>query len=268
MTAQPRAPRRLARFAFAALAALAFARVSPLSAEERVRFPAAAPRAGDEISGYLTKPKGAGPFAAVALLHSCLGLPANRRAIGDEIARWGYVALFVDDFASRGLNETCAVDFPEGVADAYGALAFLSRRREVDAARIAVVGFSQGADAALTLAASQPAAGGEARFKAAAAFYPPCANQDGAPLSIPTLILIGDEDEVTPAADCRRLAEAQPVGRSEVSLIVLPGAAHGFDDPDFAGGKRLFGMELRYDADAAARAARALRAFLAARLTR
>jgi len=271
MNAPPhRAPRRSARRrrAAAALAALALACAAPGSAaERRFEFAAATPRAGDAIAGYLTEPEGAGPFPAVALLHSCLGLPANRRAIADRLAHWGYAALFVDEFTSRGLTETCAVDFPEAVADAYGALAFLSRRPEVDPTRVAVVGFSQGADAALSIAAT-PRAGAGPRFRAAAAFYPPCANQDGATLRIPTLIIVGDADEVTPAADCERLAAAQPAGRSQLSLVVLPGAAHEFDDPEFAGGQRRLGMALRYDADAAARAASALRAFLAARLKR
>jgi dienelactone hydrolase len=266
-----RAPRRSAHRlrAAAALAALALAGAAPGSAAERqVAFAAAAPRAGDRLSGYLSEPAGAGPFPAVALLHSCLGLPANRRAIAEALAGWGYAGLFVDEFASRGLKQTCAVDFPEAVADAYGALAFLARRPEVDPARVAVVGFSQGADAALTIAASRPAGADGPRFSAAAAFYPPCANQDGAALRIPTLIVVGGADEVTPAADCERLAAAQPAGRSQLSLVVLPGAAHEFDDPEFAGGQRRLGMALRYDADAAARAAAALRAFLAARLKR
>jgi len=74
---------------------------------------------GEEVQGYLTRPKGAGPFPAVVLLHTCLGLPANRRSIAETLAGWGYVALFVDDFKTRGLKETCAVDFDPAVADAF-----------------------------------------------------------------------------------------------------------------------------------------------------
>ena len=152
---------------------------------------------GDPIQGYLSRPKGAGPFPAVVLLHTCLGLPAERASIGERIAAWGYVALFVDDFATRGLKETCAVDFKPALADADGALAYLASLPYVDRTRIAAVGFSQGGDTALKIASR-----GAAGFKAAAAFYPPCANLDGAALTIPTLILVGAKDEVTPARDC------------------------------------------------------------------
>jgi len=233
------------------------------SAEELVEFASAAPApAAAKIQGRLTRPSGVGPFPAIALLHSCLGLPGNRRQIEEALANWGYVALFVDDFATRGFRETCAVDFGEGAADADGALRYLSKRGDVDPARIAVVGYSQGGDTALKIAAA-PADG--PRFKAAAAYYPPCDNLAGAALEIPTLILVGALDEVTPAAACANLAAAQPP-RSDVKLVVLPGARHCFDDPRFAGGARAEGMRLEYDRAAAQKASATLRAFLAEQL--
>ena len=118
--------------------------------------PLAGAAAAGPLTGYLTAPTGAGPFPAVALIHSCLGLPDNRAAFAATLAGWGYVALYVDEFAPRGLTETCSVDFPVGPADAAAALAFLARQPFVDARRVAIVGFSQGGDVALALAASPP----------------------------------------------------------------------------------------------------------------
>jgi dienelactone hydrolase len=232
---------------------------APAEADERVNFPGASQ--SDPIQGYLSKPKGAGSFPAVVLLHTCLGLPAERVAIGERIAAWGYAALFVDDFATRSLKETCAVDFNPALSDAYGALAYLSHLPYIDPARIAAVGFSQGGDTALKIAA-----GGAAGFKAAAAFYAPCANRDGAVLQIPTLILVGAKDEVTPARDCAALAKRQQPGM--VKLVVYPGAAHAFDLPEFNGSKQVLGMSLAYDGKAARRSWGELRSFLAARLKR
>jgi dienelactone hydrolase len=271
--------RRSARrcFALAALTALAPIPGAFASAEELVKFHAAAPRgqpdaAAESIRGYLTRPKGAGPFPAVVLLHSCLGLPADRRSIGGAIAGWGYVALFVDDFTTRGLKETCAVDFPQGLSDAFGALAFLSTLADVDPRRIAAIGWSQGADAALGIAGSPSGAGFSIadglKFMAAAAIYPPCENRANASLQIPTLILVGGADAVTPAADCERLAKRQSGDRPGVKLVVYPGADHGFDNREFAGGKRLLGMWLEYDRQAAERSRAELRDFLAAKLAR
>ena len=269
------------RCLIAILAALAGR--SPAAADEMVKFASAAPRTQvaqeraaarrkSAILGYLTRPKGDGPFPAVALLHSCLGLPADRRAIADRLASWGYVALFVDDFATRGLKETCAVDFGAGAADAFGALLYLSKLPYVDARRIGAIGYSQGADTALTIASSRLAATfampDNLRFKVAAAFYPPCENQAGARLTIPTAILIGASDEVTPAADCEKLAKAQPAGGADLKLMVYPGAAHLFDDPAFAEAKSLLGMRLKYDPSAAERSQSDLREFLEGKLAR
>jgi dienelactone hydrolase len=238
---------------------------SAASAEEPVTFKSAA--GGLDIRGYLAKPEGRGPFPAVVLLHSCLGLPANRQSIETEITGWGYVALFVDDFSARGLKETCAVDFPEGASDAYGALAFLAGLVYVNSSRVAAVGFSQGADTALAIAASGRnssfAIPGDLAFKAAAAFYPPCANHADAELRLPTLILVGAQDSVTPAADCRQLAKRQP---GVVELVVYPGVGHGFDLPEFAGGRRVLGMQLKYDRETAEQSWLELRRFLTKRL--
>ena len=240
---------------------------APAQADEPVRFASAGQ--GETIQGYLSRPKGAGPFPAVVLLHSCLGLPAERAAIGARIASWGYVALFVDDFATRGLKETCAVDFKPAVADAYGALDHLASVPYVDAERVAAVGFSQGGDTALRIATgggTRPAGGQGSVFHAAAAFYPPCANVSGAAVDIPTLILVGARDEVTPASDCADLARRQQPGL--VKLVAYPGAAHGFDLAEFGSGAKVMGMTLAYDRDTAQRSWKELRAFLAARLKR
>jgi dienelactone hydrolase len=228
-------------------------------ADEQVRFASAGQ--GEPIQGYLSRPKGAGPFPAIVLLHTCLGLPAERASIGARVAAWGYVALFVDDFVTRGLKETCAVDFKPAQQDAEGALAYLAGLPYVDAARAAAVGFSQGGDTVLKVAA-----GGPAGFKAAAAFYAPCANLDGAALTIPTLILVGAKDVVTPARDCADLAKRQQPGMAK--LVVYPGAAHAFDLPEFGGGRQIMGMSLAYDRNAAQRSWAELRSFLAARLKR
>jgi dienelactone hydrolase len=271
--------------AVAALLGLGLLGPSPAAAEELVKFAGAAavfpqaeavgngahlPRSETDIQGYLTKPKGNGPFPAVVLLHSCLGLPSDRRSIGRTLAGWGYVALFVDDFATRGLTDTCAVDFPEGLADAYGALAFITGLPYVDRTRVAAVGFSQGADTALEVASSRFAAAfaipDDLSFKAAAAFYPPCGNLLGARLLLPTLILVGAADAVTPASYCEQLARS--AATADVKLVVYPGVGHVFDDPQFAGGKEVLGMWLQFDQRATAQSRSELRAFLAAKLKR
>jgi dienelactone hydrolase len=246
--------RHFARAAALALLALA-ALPSFVGAAERVRFGAA--------EGDLVLPQGRGPFPAIVVLHSCLGPRADRDALGKTLTGWGYAALFVDDFTPRGLTETCSVDFPQEAVDAGAAAGFLASRADIDPARVAALGFSQGGDAALAIAIGGAGAG---RFRAAAALYPPCGNDNGRAIRLPTLVIVGADDDVTPAADCRALAQSQPAGQSKLTLLVYPGAAHGFDDPAFAGGKLLLGMRLAYDRAAAEHGMDELRRFFAANL--
>jgi dienelactone hydrolase len=250
------------------------------SAEELVKFDSAPSRPyaassadtqvlGVPIQGYLTKPAGDGPFPAVVLLHSCNGASAARRARAAVIADWGYVTLFVDDFTTRGIKETCTSDFGEGVADALGALRFLSSLPYVDTKRIAAIGFSQGAMTALRLASGRINSVYELpnnlAFRAAVAFYPYCRYPNDR-LIVPTLILIGERDDWTPPASCEHLAQEQTSMGSDIKLIVYPGAYHAFDNPGRTEGKQLFGHWLRFDPDAASRSTVELKDFLQSKL--
>ena len=160
------------------------------------------------INGYLTKPGGPGPFPAIVHLHGCGGLPENFKTAAtkgqwsEQLAAWGYVVLAVDSFTARGINNTCSYIEPARVADAYGALAYLSHQPFVDANRIAVIGFSAGGIAALSIAESRDFElfenEAEHGFKAAVAFYPTCASDNA--MKMPTLILIGGLDDWSRAA--------------------------------------------------------------------
>ncbi len=256
-------------FSVVGLGGATLARADELVKFNSTAFPGQVTSPSDTpIQGYLSRPKGNGPFPAVVLLHSCLGLPSNRQAIETALVGWGYVALFVDDFTTRGLKDTCSVDFPAGLNDALGGLAYLAGLPDVDKARIGAIGYSQGAYSALQLASSRlnpPRSNAtDLRFKAVAAYYPACADPPGFRLRLPTLILVGAADTVTPAAACEALAKAQ--SGADLKLIVFPGANHVFDDPQFAGGKTLLGMHMEFDPAAAVAAQAALHDFLAAKL--
>jgi dienelactone hydrolase len=223
------------------------------------------------IEGYLSKPDGSGPFPAIVYLHGCSGLSKNTRGrIADLLTGWGYVSLAVDSFATRGIKEACHGGMPPRQADALGALVYLSSLPSVDAKRIAVVGSSQGGIVALRLASRQDvelfAIPEDLKFKAAVAYYPLCgvASQQ---LSIPTVILIGELDDWTPAKDCEHWMVWRAGKGAPVKLVIYPGAYHAFDVPALRSGIRLFGHWLKYDADAAARSISEMHDFLASQLS-
>src|SRR5262245_27166190 len=112
----------------------------------------------ETIEGYLSKPEGSGPFAAIIYLHGCDGLSENaRRYIAQLMTGWGYVSLAVDSFATRGIKNACTELVPVRKGDALGALSYLSNLPFVDSQRIAVVGSSQGAIVAMQLASTDQA---------------------------------------------------------------------------------------------------------------
>ncbi len=240
-------------------------------ARERGETLAAAP--AEKIQAYLSKPGGSGPFPAIIHLHGCGGLSAEARATGAaQFTGWGYVALVVDSFTTRGLKDAClATPIVDRAADAWGALSYLSTLPFVDAKRIAVVGYSQGGIAALQVASLHDADSFELpdslSYKAAVAFYPSCSAADDQ-MTMPTLVLIGELDDWSSAKECGWwLARRQGKG-APVKIVVYPGVFHSFDNPRLADGIRYFGHWLKYDAPTAERATIELRDFLTAQLSR
>ena len=244
---------------------------------ERVEFESASQRLisgglirGDRIQGDLAKPDGAGPYPAVIGLHGCAGMhDTTKQRLADELVGSGYVVLLVDSYATRGIDHACTssalVTFLSRGPDAYGALVFLAGQTFVDPRRVAAVGFSAGGW--VTLSAAEPnsfehfAPPSNLRFRAAAAFNPPCKQAMARP-DIPTLIFIGALDDWTPAADCSNKIASWGNEGPPVELVVYPGAHHGFYYPHLQPGMTLFGHWLEYNGEAADNASHRLHQFL------
>jgi dienelactone hydrolase len=211
------------------------------------------------------------------LLHSCNGNWGRLdERWGKRIASWGYVTLTVDSFGPRGLK-SCGDSASDRLAlDAYRALNFLVNASFVDPARVAVLGFAQGGRMALMSvehgAIEQTSPN---KFAAAVAFYPPCRWFRG-DVTVPTLILIGERDDLTPAAACHDMVDGRDeMGMSRqrhegppIKLIVYPGAYHAFDAPDLETPVKLSEHHLEFNQSATDQSIGALREFLDATIGR
>jgi len=123
---------------------------------------------------YLARPRGAGPFPAVVVIHEILGLNDNIRDVARRFADAGYVALAVDLFAGRN-RAACMVRVMSGLLlDSFGngsirelkaALTYLAARPEADEARLGAIGFCMGGGFALAWACT------DARLKVVAPYY-------------------------------------------------------------------------------------------------
>src|SRR5438876_514067 len=132
------------------------------------------------VTGALSVPGGSDRVPAVIVLHSCSGVTPNVTEWARALNRMGYVALVLDSFTGRGVNEVCTGHTPVSVgsrlADVFRAQELLVTHPRIDPGRIGVLGFSHGGW--VTLWASQ--AWYQRRFMrgtlpppaAYAAFYP------------------------------------------------------------------------------------------------
>src|SRR5205807_8890631 len=71
--------------------------------------------------------------------------------------------------------------------------------------------------------------------RTAVAFYPRCQRlaEVAWAARVPTLILIGDSDDMTPAVSCQQMVAGARGRSARASIVVYPGAYHDFDRPNY-----------------------------------
>jgi len=209
------------------------------------------------LPAYLARPSGAGPFPAVVVLHGCNGFGSLVVGWADRLARWGYVALAIDSLTPHGatIATACAGGFLQQPVDAYQGLNFLAAQPFVRADRIAVLGASMGGRSVLTALERgliEPMFAH--KFRSGVAFYPGCEGASGLMMA-PTLVLVGELDDWTPAVPCRGMVDGkspigaarQPGDRSMVELGIYPDAYHSFDADGLPSGYRYLGHRMQYN---------------------
>ena len=197
----------------------------------------------------LSKPDGDGPFPAVVLTHGCGGTgrdsryPTVWRGLVNHaklLNRNGYVTLIIDSFHKRRITDGCQTGgkyYSLQERDAYAAFDRLAKKPFVDTDRIGYVGQSLGGGTAVRLALRTSVGIREQKdkgtFAALVAYYPWCEPARAFSLVRPLLIMIGSEDDWTPADQCIALSALakQSTRKPVVRLKVYSGAHHSFDLP-------------------------------------
>jgi dienelactone hydrolase len=207
---------------------------------EHVTFPSAtAPGEKEQmLTAELYMPEGrTAPHSAVVLLSGCYGVEELHRNWARDFAAAGHAALVVDSLKPRGVKEVCNDPWKVGVMqraeDAYGAKRYLSLRKDLDAKRIALAGWSHGGWTLLHAIYPRKKRvsdliKSDGAFAAAIAVYPYCDVSEN--FEIPLLVVIGDADDWTPHGLCNgalKGVKATP----PVEYVVYTGATHSFDDP-------------------------------------
>lgn len=212
---------------------------APALAQQNVRVRVDTAGTKFDLPAQLLRPAGGGRFAAVAIFHGCGGPGQNTARMAGLLRDWGYVALVVDSFSSRGLTDVCGRNWPtqadaeKRARDIDAALQWLATQTFADPKRLAFMGYSYGGGVAMLRALSAQSADTAPIARAAILVYPDCALADalGAKLAVrqPTLFAMGALDDWTPVSQCQAVIGRVVQGRALVETRIYEGAHHSFD---------------------------------------
>jgi dienelactone hydrolase len=190
----------------------------------------------DELEAYLALPAGAGPHPCVLIAPNWVGQTAFDNRQADRLAALGYAAMAIDVYGKgrRGdpAGDNSALMGPwvqdraalrQRLLAAVDAAAALS---QVDASRMAIIGYCFGGLCALDVARS-----GDARIKAAVSFHgiygTPNLGAQG-PITAKVLALHGWEDPYTPPQDHHALAAELTAAGADWQIHSYGRAFHSF----------------------------------------
>lgn len=200
-----------------------------------VSYPAAD---GATLYAYVAKPAEAGPHPAVIMIHEFYGLNAAIVKQADTLAQQGYVVIAPDTYR----NQTTAqipraillrVTVPEErvMQDVQAAFDYVQAQTDVDAKRIAVLGFCYGGEMALQHALRNPA------IAATVVLYgSPVTDPQGLGALLqtkrPVLGIFAEQDQTIPPAQAEAFHNALDAAGIPNTVTVYPGVGHAFVQPE------------------------------------
>lgn len=229
----------------------------------------------DTLHGYLAFDKSAdGPRPAVLVFPEWWGVNGYIQRRARMLAELGYVALAVDMYgdgrqaadADQAAAMMTAVlnDMDTGTARIRAAFDRVSAQPQVDASRIAAIGYCFGGAMALHAARIGMALRGVASFHGAlGSFHRPSPGEVQARL----LVCHGADDAMVSAADVAAFKQEMGDAGVDLTFIAYPGAKHGFTSPEASDNADKYGLPIGYDAAADSESWREMRVFLESVLT-
>lgn len=198
---------------------------------------------GLSLRGWMARPEGAGPFPTVLVMHSALGIRHMTEEVARRLAGMGYLAIATDMYGrdadisdrmkagelymamladGRLLRDRCALWF-----DTAAALP------DVDAGRIAAIGYCFGGQCVLELARSGRDARAVVSFHGGLTTHAPL--EKGA-FKGEIVAYCGQHDPFAPPDHTEALRAELIAAEAHWQITVFGDAAHGFTDPAAEGG--------------------------------
>ncbi len=191
---------------------------------------------GLALTGYLADSEATGKRPGILVAHEAPGINDHIKQWTEDLATLGYVAFAIDLYGNENLSmEQARALSSELMATpglllerANAGLQVLSANPNVDADRLAAIGFCQGAITTLELARSG------APLRSIVGFHPglmrPVGSLDGS-FNSKVLMMIGDQDPVSPPAVRAQFTSEMSSKGIDWQMHIFGGVGHSYTNP-------------------------------------
>lgn len=210
---------------------------------------------GKKMVGYIAKPKDLTANApAVLVVHEWWGQTDYPRKRAEMLAEQGYVAMAIDMFGERKIADhpktagefaMAAMKNGKVIGRRFnGALKAIKAHKNVDATKIAAIGYCFGGSVVLEMAKQG------ADLKAVASFHgglkTPTAPVAGK-IKAKVAVFNGEKDPMVTADQIKEFEAGMKLAKVEYSFVNYPVALHGFTNPQASVSGEKFSLPLAYD---------------------
>ncbi|MCU4323708.1 MULTISPECIES: dienelactone hydrolase family protein [Acinetobacter] len=228
---------------------------------------------GSQLIGYFAAPESDTPVPGVIVAPEWWGRNDYTEQRARELAEHGYAALAIDMYGDKKVTTASnqayewmmqTFEDPDTIVNrATAALNTLAAQDEVDADKLAAIGFCYGGKVALDLARSN------APLQAVATFHanlsPKAPAQEGQ-VQAEILVLHGEQDSMVSLDDVESFRKEMQAANVKHDVIIFKDAKHGFSNPLADERAKANGVDLGYNAEAEKQSLEAMYALLARRL--
>ncbi|MBB4835247.1 dienelactone hydrolase family protein [Acinetobacter schindleri] len=228
---------------------------------------------GSQLIGYFAAPESDTPVPGVIVTPEWWGRNDYTEQRARELAEHGYAALAIDMYGDKKVTTASnqayewmmqTFEDPDTIVNrATAALNTLAAQEEVDANKLAAIGFCYGGKVALDLARSN------APLQAVATFHanlsPKAPAQEGQ-VQAEILVLHGEQDSMVSLDDVESFRKEMQAANVKHDVIIFKEAKHGFSNPLADERAKANGVDLGYNTEAEKQSLEAMYALLARRL--
>ena len=189
----------------------------------------------ESAKGYFVRPKEAGDYPGVVMIHENRGLRPEIKDTAENLAKEGYMVLAVDLYKGKVVESqedaralSGSYDQETGTANLKAAAAYL---REKGATKVASLGWCFGGRQSINLAIS-----GE-KLDATVVYYGgnmASTVEELTPIKWPVLGIFGDKDQAIPVEKVKEFESSLNTLEVENEIHIYPGVGHAFANPSGA----------------------------------